>query len=41
VEDLSGAIEAGADETIRKGDPLPEIIATLERLASGGDRATV
>ena len=41
VEDLSGAIEAGADEAIRKGDPLPEIIAILERLASGGDRATV
>ena len=36
VEDLSGALAAGADEAIRKDTPLPEIIARLERLASGG-----
>ena len=36
VEDLSGALAAGADEAIRKDTPLPEIIASLERLASGG-----
>lgn len=32
VRDLSGAIEAGADEAIPKSTPLPEIVATLERL---------
>jgi DNA-binding NarL/FixJ family response regulator len=36
VEDFSGALAAGADEAIRKDTPLPEIIARLERLASGG-----
>jgi DNA-binding NarL/FixJ family response regulator len=36
VEDLSGALAAGADEAIRKDTPLPEIIARLERLASSG-----
>ncbi len=39
VEDLSGAIEAGADEALPKSTPLTEIVATLARLASGGGRA--
>lgn len=38
VEDLSGAVEAGADEALHKSTPLPEIIETLARLASGGGR---
>jgi len=38
VRDLSGALEAGADEAIHKGVPLPEIAATLLRLASDRDR---
>lgn len=38
IEDLSGALEAGADEAIRKGTGLPEIVARLERLASGEGR---
>jgi two-component system nitrate/nitrite response regulator NarL len=38
VEDLSGAIEAGADETLHKSTPLTEIIEVLARLASGGGR---
>ena len=39
VEDLSGAREAGADEAIHKSTPIAEVIATLQRLASGGERA--
>jgi len=39
VDDLSGALEAGADEAIHKSTPLAEIIAILERLASGEERA--
>jgi DNA-binding NarL/FixJ family response regulator len=38
VEDLSGALEAGADEALPKSTPLTEIVATLARLASGGGR---
>ncbi|MGI8910944.1 MAG: response regulator [Rubrobacteraceae bacterium] len=32
-DDLSHALEAGADEAINKSMPLPEIIATLRRVA--------
>jgi len=39
VRDLSGALEAGADEAIGKGTPLTEIVSALVRLASGGGRA--
>ena len=39
VEDLSGALKAGADEAIHKSTPLTEIVATLSRLASDGKRA--
>jgi DNA-binding NarL/FixJ family response regulator len=39
VGDLSGALEAGADEAIHKSTPLTEIVAILERLASDGERA--
>lgn len=35
VTDLSGALEAGADEAISKGTPLPQIVSALVRLASG------
>ena len=38
VEDLSGALEAGADDAISKAVPLPEIVARLEALARAGDR---
>lgn len=38
AEDLSGAVESGADEVIGKGTPLPEIAAALANLASGGGR---
>ena len=38
--DLSGALEAGADEVVGKVDDLQETVATLARLASGGSRAT-
>ena len=38
--DLSGALEAGADEVIGKMEDLQETVATLARLASGGERAT-
>lgn len=38
VVDLSGALEAGADEAIRKSTTLLEIVAHLERLATGGER---
>lgn len=31
--DLSAALEAGADEAIRKETPLPEIVSILHRLA--------
>ncbi len=34
VLDLSGALEAGADEAIPKSTPLSEIIEVLSRLAS-------
>jgi len=40
VLDLSGALEAGADEAVHKTTPLPEIVARLERLVSGEGRAT-
>jgi DNA-binding response OmpR family regulator len=40
--DLSGALEAGADEAISKMVPLPEIVARLEALAraAGGRPGT-
>jgi len=38
--DLSGALEAGADEVIGKLEDLQGTVATLARLASGGSRAT-
>lgn len=38
VRDLSEALEAGADEAIGKETPLPQIVATLVRLASGAGR---
>jgi DNA-binding NarL/FixJ family response regulator len=34
VEDLSGALRAGADEAITKATPLPQIVSALARLAS-------
>ena len=34
--DLSGSLEAGADEVIGKMEDLQETVATLARLASGG-----
>ena len=36
VQDLSRALEAGADEVIGKMEDLQETVATLARLASGG-----
>ena len=36
VRDLSGALEAGADEALGKQVPLPVIIGALGRLASSG-----
>ena len=36
--DLSGPLEAGADEAISKMFPLPEIVARLEALARAGGR---
>jgi two-component system, OmpR family, response regulator QseB len=33
VSDLSGSLDAGADEAISKSVPLPEIVAHLEALA--------
>jgi len=39
VEDLSGALSAGADEAIHKSTPITEVIATLARLATGGGRS--
>jgi DNA-binding NarL/FixJ family response regulator len=38
VQDLSGALEAGADEALGKAVPLSVIIEALGRLASGGGR---
>jgi DNA-binding NarL/FixJ family response regulator len=38
VRDLSGALEAGADEALGKAVPLSVIIEALGRLASGGGR---
>jgi DNA-binding NarL/FixJ family response regulator len=38
VRDLSGALEAGADEALGKQAPLPVIIEALGRLVSGGGR---
>ena len=38
VTDLSGSLEAGADDAISKLVPLPEIVARLEALARFGDR---
>jgi len=38
--DLSGTLEAGADEVMGKLEDLQETVATLARLASGGSRAT-
>ena len=42
VHDLTGSLEAGADEAISKMVPLPEIVARLEGLAraAGGRPAT-
>jgi two-component system, NarL family, response regulator DevR len=40
VRDLSGAIEAGADEAIGKGTPLPEILSHLARVVTGGGDQT-
>lgn len=39
--DLSGAFGAGADEAIGKVEDLRETVATLARLATGGDRTAV
>ena len=36
VLDISGALEAGADEALGKAVPLQEMIEVLGRLASGG-----
>ena len=38
VLDISGALEAGADEALGKAVPLQEVIEVLGRLASGGGR---
>jgi DNA-binding NarL/FixJ family response regulator len=38
VLDISGALEAGADEALGKAVPLQETIEVLGRLASGGGR---
>ena len=38
VADLSGALEAGADDAVSKMVPLPEIVARLEALARGAVR---
>jgi DNA-binding response OmpR family regulator len=38
VSDLSGSLEAGADDAISKMVPLPEIVARLETLARAGVR---
>ena len=38
VRDLSGALEAGADEALGKAVPLSVIIEALGSLASGGSR---
>jgi DNA-binding NarL/FixJ family response regulator len=38
VLDISGALEAGADEAMGKGTPLLEIIESLVRLVKGGGR---
>ena len=38
VLDISGALEAGADEALGKAVPLQETIEVLGRLASGGRR---
>jgi DNA-binding response OmpR family regulator len=38
VMDLSGSLEAGADDAISKLVPLPEIVARPEALARAGDR---
>jgi len=38
VLDISGALEAGADEALGKAVPLQEMIEVLGRLASGGGR---
>ena len=40
VTDLSGSLEAGADDAISKRVPLLEIVARLEALARAGDRPT-
>ena len=40
VVDLSGPLEAGADEAISKMVPLPEIVARLEALARAGGLPT-
>jgi hypothetical protein len=39
VRDLSGALEAGADEALGKAVPLQETIEVLGRLASNADQA--
>ncbi len=38
VLDISGALEAGADEALGKAVPMQETIEVLGRLASGGGR---
>ena len=40
VADLSGAIEAGADEAVHKSTPLTELVATLARLVTGRNGST-
>jgi two-component system, NtrC family, response regulator HydG len=40
VEDLSGAVEAGADEALHKSAPLTQIVAVLSHLLSRRDGST-
>ncbi len=40
ARDLSGALEAGADEALGKAVPLQETIEVLGRLVSGGSTTT-
>jgi DNA-binding NarL/FixJ family response regulator len=40
VEDLSGALAAGADEALHKSTPLTQIVAVLSRLLARRDGST-